>query len=1136
MRLHGAKIKNGEKWEFALCKGNAIKSMRSSVGNSDKLKLNYLALLRSSLVLRQKPELRVKAIIEKLLYMSGRDQRRALFSLKQIFQDDKDLVHEFVQNEGLDCLIKLGRESDQTHQNHILRALGQLMLYVDGMNGIIAHNATICWLYELLESPYRLVVKTALKLLLVFVEYTESNALLLIAALSKVEKAKGRPEWSSLMKILCDKKASDVETLILGMTVVNKTLNGIPDQDTFFDVVDCLENLGLEEAMKQMYSLKDPQLTQQVQHYEHEVRKEDAAMQSDDSDPQLVRMRNGTTTNSQPSTAAAHAMQRATENNLQNGNDRRSMMRRRQMEAEELRQQQMEKKNSFERQPEEPYSNGIQNGVNHRFDLPKQPSWRSNQTNGIETNNNITYPPKDYEDEKLIPSSPRIPPPPPLPSTMISPVSSTGTNDEKENIDDERHQPKAPPPAIPAHIFSPTEHKTMEFPEPLKEPEPEPVKPVLTQKKDDSDDETVAQGGFAALLKKKAAKMESGSTFRKGILETKQSESEIRWKEAAEKVKNKPMVFNDIDFSALAEFEQDPLILVRQAQAQQERNSGTRSMYGAIPPPPPPGGGVPPPPPLWKQNGNMSMSMTEGANKGGTVRLHWKAAQYDAFASVPQLQNKGNFWEKVEKPQIDVTNLTKLFEQKQKELPTKKVGEVNKPQVLQVLSVKRSQAINIGLTKLPPISTIPPAIRKFDSAVLNKDAIEKILQTMMPTVEEVERIHEKQAEHPDMPLGQAEQFMLSLSEIDCLLERLRLWMFMLDYPTMEADVSESLNELKNAMLEVEESQTFRQVMGLLLTIGNALNGTEIQAFQLDFLSRASEVKDAVHKYPLTYHAAELMLNRVPESSDLHSEFGAVSRCSRLDFDAVHDNLKKMEQDCKACFDYVAKIANKDNSSSMKTKVTDYLNEVAQRIHNLKRAHRYAFFKWNSFLLYLGYGPQEIKDLKPMNVFKVIAEFALEYRTNRDKIVQMRKRMQEKRERNKTRGMMINAAQKQQQQSGFGIESKRTQPVEVSDKDRHQQMQRFLANSTNADENTLQRRRIGQPTPERQIIANEALRKSPGEDNEDELLDGVVRTVTAQAESRDHSRRRARQFNRKSLRRTRTIRADNLIGAGSDNGY
>ncbi|KJH51260.1 hypothetical protein DICVIV_02539 [Dictyocaulus viviparus] len=70
-------------------------------------------------------------------------------------------------------------------------ALGQVMLYVDGMNGIIAHNATIQWLYELLDSPFRLVVKTALKLLLVFIEYNDNNALYVLAAISAVDRSKG---------------------------------------------------------------------------------------------------------------------------------------------------------------------------------------------------------------------------------------------------------------------------------------------------------------------------------------------------------------------------------------------------------------------------------------------------------------------------------------------------------------------------------------------------------------------------------------------------------------------------------------------------------------------------------------------------------------------------------------------------------------------------------------------------------------------------------------------------------------------------------------------------------------------------------------------------------------------------------
>lgn len=68
---------------------------------------------------------------------------------------------------------------------------------------------------------------------------------------------------------------------------------------------------------------------------------------------------------------------------------------------------------------------------------------------------------------------------------------------------------------------------------------------------------------------------------------------------------------------------------------------------------------------------------------------------------------------------------------------------------------------------------------------------------------------------------------------------------------------------------------------MLLMIGNAINGTSIKAFQLDFLARASETKDPVHKYTLTQHLAEYMLDKFPDGTDLYSELGAVSRCSRV---------------------------------------------------------------------------------------------------------------------------------------------------------------------------------------------------------------------------------------------------------------
>lgn len=36
-------------------------------------------------------------------------------------QDDKDLVHEFVNSDGLNALITVGTDADQNYQNYILR-------------------------------------------------------------------------------------------------------------------------------------------------------------------------------------------------------------------------------------------------------------------------------------------------------------------------------------------------------------------------------------------------------------------------------------------------------------------------------------------------------------------------------------------------------------------------------------------------------------------------------------------------------------------------------------------------------------------------------------------------------------------------------------------------------------------------------------------------------------------------------------------------------------------------------------------------------------------------------------------------------------------------------------------------------
>lgn len=56
---------------------------------------------------------------------------------------------------------------------------------------------------------------------------------------------------------------------------------------------------------------------------------------------------------------------------------------------------------------------------------------------------------------------------------------------------------------------------------------------------------------------------------------------------------------------------------------------------------------------------------------------------------------------------------------------------------------------------------------------------------MIPTEEEKQRIQEAQLANPDVPLGTAEQFLLTLSSISGLKARLQLWAFKLNYECLE---------------------------------------------------------------------------------------------------------------------------------------------------------------------------------------------------------------------------------------------------------------------------------------------------------------------------------------------------------------
>eukprot|EP00794_Sanderia_malayensis_P019150 gene19150-21070_t len=478
-------------------------------------------------------------------------------------------------------------------------------------------------------------------------------------------------------------------------------------------------------------------------------------------------------------------------------------------------------------------------------------------------------------------------------------------------------------------------------------------------------------------------------------------------------LRTRPLIINQFDFSDLKE-EDDEDAFAAPKPANASATAGGPPMPppppgfsggppppppGFAPPPPPPGPGCPPaPPPLGD---GFSSSRRDHSRK--LVRLFWQEVKGHPAAN---RLNK-TIWSNIDPVEVDTKKLEHLFENRSKAGTLKRADSEERlgKKEINVLPLKRAQAINIVLTKLPPIRAIKQAILDMDAAVIDREGIEKITM-MLPTEEEKTKIQEAQMQLPDLPLAHAEQFLLTLSSINELCPRLNLWSFRLDYDNSERETAEALSDLKQTVDQMKMSSTFRRILATLLSIGNFLNGVKIKAFHLDYLSKVPEVKDTVHKQSLLYHLCNMVMEKYPESSDLYSEFGAVHRCCRVDFENIGTVLHKLDEQCKRSWEHLRLIAKHDSSSPLKARLTEFLADAGERIAILKVVHRRVINRFRKLLLFLAMNQKAAKDTKPHEFCKVISEFSLEYRTVRQRVLDQKRKKEDHRKRTKTRGKLI----------------------------------------------------------------------------------------------------------------------------------
>jgi len=834
----------------------------------------------------KKTRSKASKILDKLKNSEGAELKKVLFSLKNFFQEDKNLVHEFNRVGGLKQLVLLGKEDEPQLQNFILRALGQIMLYVDGMQGVMEHIEAIELLYKLINSSNKLVVKTAIKLLLVFIEYNESNYIILIDAVKNIASENEQIPWFNIINIMSSEDVLDVELCTYALTLVNKTLYEIDDQGMFYDQSDFMEEIGIDRVTRLTSSDDLPStLLEEIQLYNVALKQEDGEQVTEDDISALYQ-------------DASLRLRTSLRTKIQS----RSLHPRKSLRHKILKLQNTEAD-----------ANGEIEGVS-------------------------------FKDLKRILGKNSLP------------TSHSGDNLNEMSLTGYLAK------ARDAFISKLSKGET-ESPMPPASPEPD------------------------------------------------EREGETQWEKIVSST-NRPLLICDIDFTDLHDDDEDENEKGKTSDGNAPVPPPMPPSMGPVPPPLPPGAPMPPPPPagapappampLPPKNPDLN-PITNYRKTKKTIKLFWRELRDNSY-----INKDKTVWDEMSPVSVDHKVLEYLFESRGREAMAKENNKISvaPAKEIVVLDNKRSNFINIGMTKFPPPRIIKNSVMKMDSSIINKEGIEKLL-TMLPSEEEVSKIEEAQEINPELPLGTAEQFLITLSSISGLEARLRLWAFKMDFEVLEKEICEPLADLKQGLESLSKNSTFKTILNVTLTIGNFLNGTTSKGFQIDYLAKVPEVKDTVHKHSLLYHLTFWVLESLPTASDLYSEIGAITRASRTDFEEVSITLARMQEECKNSWDYLRIIAKYDTETSdaescMKNKTSEFLTDAAERIIIMEKVYKKIMKRFHDFLQWLGIPKHLTSDYKVHQVCKIISEFSLEFRTTRERVQQTIAKKREAKERNKSR--------------------------------------------------------------------------------------------------------------------------------------
>lgn len=378
--------------------------------------------------------------------------------------------------------------------------------------------------------------------------------------------------------------------------------------------------------------------------------------------------------------------------------------------------------------------------------------------------------------------------------------------------------------------------------------------------------------------------------------------------------------------------------------------------------------------------------------------LYWTRIQLSTKKEAP---SSSLVWETIDEPEVDFDEFVELFSKsaiKVKKQPlSDTITKSKSKQVVKLLNNKRSQAVGILMSSLHlDVQDIQHAILNLDNTVVDLETLQALYENRAQPdeLEKIEKHIKSSKDKETKPLDKPEQFLHQLSLIPNFSGRVFCILFQSSFTECMSSINRKLDTLQRVCKTLHESETVKQVLGLVLAFGNFMNGgnrTRGQAdgFTVDILPKLKDVKSSdsarsLLSYIVSYYlrhfdqdaGRETCVFPLPEPVDLF-------QTSQMKFEDFHKDVLRLRKDLRACtseVEKVCKVSDEENLQPFKTKMEDFTAQAKSDLETLEAGlsstHTQFLELSVSFSVKAKAGEKEVS---PHTMFSVWHEFSSDFK-------------------------------------------------------------------------------------------------------------------------------------------------------------